>query len=179
MAAYIVVDTDWQDTDIETRAAYGRAAQPAISSYGGRFLTPPGSTAEPLEGDWDPKILTILEFPDVEQGPAVVGVPRVPPSHRHPPGDQCGVQVRPRGRRPGVTPSDAGPDRSAVHPASSCGRREPGEAGPPRGTAASAAAPDERVAVGVPGGRRTPHRPPMRPAGVRGGDSPALHQKSG
>jgi len=67
VAAYIVVDTDWKDTDIETRAAYGRAAQPAISSYGGRFLTPPGSTAEPLEGDWDPKILTILEFPDVEK----------------------------------------------------------------------------------------------------------------
>jgi uncharacterized protein (DUF1330 family) len=65
MAAYLVVDTDWQDTDPETRAAFGRAAQPVIAQYGGRFLTPPGTlTSEPLEGDWAPKILTIVEFPD-------------------------------------------------------------------------------------------------------------------
>jgi uncharacterized protein (DUF1330 family) len=65
LAAYFVVDTDWQDTDPETRATFGRAAQPVIKQYGGRFLTPPGtSTNESLEGDWDPQFLTIVEFPD-------------------------------------------------------------------------------------------------------------------
>ena len=65
MAAYLVVDTDWQDTDPETRAAFGRAAQPVVKQHGGTFLTPPGTLSyEPLEGDWAPKILTIVEFPD-------------------------------------------------------------------------------------------------------------------
>ena len=65
MAAYLVVDTDWQDTDPETRATFGRAAQPVIAQYGGRFLTPPGAIPlETLEGDWAHKILTIVEFPD-------------------------------------------------------------------------------------------------------------------
>ncbi|HEY8447794.1 MAG TPA: DUF1330 domain-containing protein [Thermomicrobiales bacterium] len=66
MAAYLVVDTDWKDTDGETRAAFGRAAQPVIAAHGGKFLTPPGTNAEPLEGDWQPPIVTIIEFPDVE-----------------------------------------------------------------------------------------------------------------
>ena len=64
MAAYLVIDTDWKDTDTETRMAYSRVAQPVIGSYGGRFLTRPGGPAEPLEGDWNPQVLTILEFPD-------------------------------------------------------------------------------------------------------------------
>jgi uncharacterized protein (DUF1330 family) len=67
VAAYVVVDTDWKETDPETRAAFGRAAQPVIRSYGGTFLTPPGSASAPLEGDWDPKILTVIAFPDAEK----------------------------------------------------------------------------------------------------------------
>jgi uncharacterized protein (DUF1330 family) len=66
MAAYLVVDTDWKETDVETRAAFGRAAQPVIRDHGGKFLTPPGSRAEPLEGEWRPTILTIVEFPDAD-----------------------------------------------------------------------------------------------------------------
>ena len=67
MAAYLVVDTDWKDTDSETRAAFGRAAQPIIRTYGGTFLTPAGSNrTESLEGDWHPPILTIVEFPDAD-----------------------------------------------------------------------------------------------------------------
>jgi uncharacterized protein (DUF1330 family) len=67
MAVYLVIDTDWKDTEIETRAAFGRAAQPVIRSYDGKFLTPPGGVSEPLEGDWAPPILTIIEFPVREQ----------------------------------------------------------------------------------------------------------------
>lgn len=51
VAAYLVVDTDWKNTGSEARAAFGRTAQPVVERYGGRFLTPPGSRAEPLEGD--------------------------------------------------------------------------------------------------------------------------------
>lgn len=67
MSAYFVVDTDWKDTDAEKRAEFGRAALPAIQRYGGKFLTPPGAlSSETLEGDWHPKILTIVELPDAE-----------------------------------------------------------------------------------------------------------------
>jgi uncharacterized protein (DUF1330 family) len=66
VAAYLVVDTDWKDTDVATRTAFGRAAQPVIANYGGKFLVPPGRPGEPLEGDWNPPTLTIVEFPDVD-----------------------------------------------------------------------------------------------------------------
>jgi uncharacterized protein (DUF1330 family) len=66
VAAYLVVDTDWKDVDIETRTAFGQAAQPVIRSYGGKFLTSPGNPAEPLEGDWNPAVIMIAEFPDAE-----------------------------------------------------------------------------------------------------------------
>ena len=65
MAAYLVVDTDWKDVDLETCTAFGRAARPVIESYGGKFLTTPGQGgAESIEGDWNPSILTIVEFPN-------------------------------------------------------------------------------------------------------------------
>jgi uncharacterized protein (DUF1330 family) len=67
VAAYLVVDTDWQDTDLAARMAFGRAAQPVIRRYGGTFLTPPGGGVEPMEGGWGPQILTIIEFPDADQ----------------------------------------------------------------------------------------------------------------
>jgi uncharacterized protein (DUF1330 family) len=67
MAAYLVVDTDWKDVDVETRTAFGKAARPVIEGYGGKFLTPPGQGGtESIEGDWNPPILTIVEFPDAE-----------------------------------------------------------------------------------------------------------------
>jgi len=66
MAAYLVVDTDWKETPTETRAEFGRAAQPVIRDHGGAFLTPVGHRSEVLEGDWHPEILTIVEFPDAE-----------------------------------------------------------------------------------------------------------------
>jgi uncharacterized protein (DUF1330 family) len=67
MAAYLVVDADWKDVDIETRTVFGQAAAPVIQRYGGKFLTNRGQSAEPIEGDWNPPILTIVEFPNAEQ----------------------------------------------------------------------------------------------------------------
>jgi uncharacterized protein (DUF1330 family) len=64
MAAYLVVDTDWKDTSRDTRVAFGQIAQPVITTYGGTFLTQPGQPNEPLEGDWHPEVLSIVEFPD-------------------------------------------------------------------------------------------------------------------
>lgn len=64
MAAYLVIDTNWNTTPAETRQAFGRKAQPAIRQHGGRFLTAVDN--EVLEGDWMPPILTIVEFPDAE-----------------------------------------------------------------------------------------------------------------
>jgi uncharacterized protein (DUF1330 family) len=66
VAAYLVVDTDWKDVDLETRTAFGQAAKPVIQNYGGKFLTAPGNPAESIEGDWKPPVLMIAEFPDVD-----------------------------------------------------------------------------------------------------------------
>ncbi|MCC6791699.1 MAG: DUF1330 domain-containing protein [Thermomicrobiales bacterium] len=75
MAAYLVVDTDWNETDLETRQAFGRAAQPVIARFGGTFLTPPGRPSETLEGDWEPKVLSIIAFPDVAAARALWNAP--------------------------------------------------------------------------------------------------------
>jgi uncharacterized protein (DUF1330 family) len=67
MAAYIVVHVDVQDPD--SYAIYKAMAPPSIRQYGGRYLTRGGDT-EVLEGDWTPKRLVLLEFPDMERARA-------------------------------------------------------------------------------------------------------------
>ena len=64
MAAYLVADGDWKDTDSETQSAFIQASRPVILKYGGKSLTPP-EAPERLECEWSPVILTIVEFPDV------------------------------------------------------------------------------------------------------------------
>ena len=73
MAAYLVVENDWKTVPLETRQAFGRVAQPAIHSHGGRFIT--GRFVEPVEGGWAPSIVTIIEFPDLEQARALLAAP--------------------------------------------------------------------------------------------------------
>jgi uncharacterized protein (DUF1330 family) len=75
MAAYLIVDSDWKGTEIETRSRFGRAAQPVIRDFGGTFLTQPGRPGETLEGDWNPETLTIIEFPDVAAAKALMDAP--------------------------------------------------------------------------------------------------------
>jgi uncharacterized protein (DUF1330 family) len=67
VAAYLVVDTDWKDVESEARTAFGQVATPVIQRYGGKFLTNRGQSAQPMEGDWNPSVLTIAEFPDAER----------------------------------------------------------------------------------------------------------------
>jgi len=62
MSAYIVVDVTVSDpAHYET---YKSLAQDAIAQYGGRYLVRGGETVV-LEGEWAPKRVVLLEFPDL------------------------------------------------------------------------------------------------------------------
>jgi uncharacterized protein (DUF1330 family) len=61
MAAYAVVNVEI--TDSAGFAEYRKSVPATIAAFGGRFLTRGGAT-EVLEGEWIPKRLVILEFPD-------------------------------------------------------------------------------------------------------------------
>jgi uncharacterized protein (DUF1330 family) len=67
MAAYIVVDLTVNDPDGFAR--YRDMVPPTIAAYGGRYLVR-GGAITPLEGDWNPRRITVLEFPSVEQARA-------------------------------------------------------------------------------------------------------------
>ena len=62
MAAYAIVNVEI--TDSAGFAEYRKLVPATIAAFGGRFLTRGGAT-EVLEGEWIPKRLVILEFPDV------------------------------------------------------------------------------------------------------------------
>jgi len=64
MAAYIIVEIDVHDP--ATYEEYKMLAPPSIEKYGGRYLVRGGRT-ETLEGDWSPKRIVVLEFPDMEK----------------------------------------------------------------------------------------------------------------
>jgi uncharacterized protein (DUF1330 family) len=63
MPAYVIVETDIHDA--EQYEQYKAASPAAIASGGGRFVARGGELAV-LEGDWTPKRVVILEFPDLE-----------------------------------------------------------------------------------------------------------------
>jgi uncharacterized protein (DUF1330 family) len=67
MPAYIIVETDI--TDPEQYEQYKAASPGAIAAGGGRFLVR-GGELEVLEGDWEPKRLVVLEFPDLDAAKA-------------------------------------------------------------------------------------------------------------
>jgi uncharacterized protein (DUF1330 family) len=67
VAAYVVVDITVLDP--VRYEEYRRQAPASIAAYGGRYLARGGNT-EVLEGEWRPKRLVILEFPDMERGRA-------------------------------------------------------------------------------------------------------------
>lgn len=63
MPAYIIVETDIHDP--EQYEQYKQASPGAVSAGGGRFIVRGGELAV-LEGDWQPKRLVLLEFPDLD-----------------------------------------------------------------------------------------------------------------
>ena len=67
MAAYMIVDLVVKDP--EGFARYREMVPPTVAAYGGRYLARGGAIL-PMEGDWDPTRITVLEFPSVEQARA-------------------------------------------------------------------------------------------------------------
>jgi uncharacterized protein (DUF1330 family) len=61
--AYIIVETDIHDP--EQYELYKQASPGAVAAGGGRFIVRGGELAV-LEGDWQPKRLVLLEFPDLD-----------------------------------------------------------------------------------------------------------------
>lgn len=61
MSAYLVVDLEI--TDATGFEEYRRVVPPVIAKYGGRFVVR-GRVPEVIEGQWKPKRLTLIEFPD-------------------------------------------------------------------------------------------------------------------
>ncbi len=72
MPAYIVVETDIHDPEQYER--YKQATPGAVAAGGGRFIARGGELAV-LEGDWRPKRLVLLEFPDLEAAQRFYGSP--------------------------------------------------------------------------------------------------------
>jgi uncharacterized protein (DUF1330 family) len=64
MVAYVIADIDI--TDAKRFDAYRQMVPPTIAQYGGRYLVRGGAIA-PLEGDWNPSRIVILEFPDAQR----------------------------------------------------------------------------------------------------------------
>ena len=64
MPAYVIaaVEDAW---DQEKLVRYREGNTDAVAKHGGRFVARGGAQAV-LEGDWDPKRLVIIEFPDME-----------------------------------------------------------------------------------------------------------------
>lgn len=67
MAAYVIVDIEV--TDPAGYEEYRKLAAPAVAAFGGKFLVRGGPTAT-LEGNWHPKRVVLLEFPDVQRAQA-------------------------------------------------------------------------------------------------------------
>ena len=65
MAVYLISDADWKGASLETIQEFAAAARSVILKYGGKFLTVP-QTQELLEGDWKPKQVLVVEFPNAE-----------------------------------------------------------------------------------------------------------------
>ena len=62
MAAYVIADVTVKNPDLY--AEYRKQVPATVEKYGGRFLVR-GGAAEPLEGEWRPGRLVVIEFPDV------------------------------------------------------------------------------------------------------------------
>jgi len=63
MSAYFVIELDVQDGP--SLAEYEREVTEHVVAAGGRFLAR-GGDIRPIEGDWNPKRIIIVEFPDVD-----------------------------------------------------------------------------------------------------------------
>lgn len=72
MSAYIVFDIDVQDP--EAYKEYVRLARPSVAQYGGKVLALSDAVA-PVEGDWTPRRIVIIEFADAARARAWMDSP--------------------------------------------------------------------------------------------------------
>lgn len=79
MPAYVI--NDMEITDPQRFEEYKRLSPPTVAAYGGRFLAR-GGELSPLEGDWRPRRLVVLEFPDMAQAQAWLDSPEYAPARR-------------------------------------------------------------------------------------------------
>lgn len=64
MSAYIISDVTAKDAD--AFQTYRTRAAASIAQYGGRYLVR-GGPIEQLEGNWAPRAIIVVEFPDIER----------------------------------------------------------------------------------------------------------------
>ena len=64
MSAYIISDVTAKDAD--AFQTYRSRAAASIARYGGRYLVR-GGPIEQLEGNWAPRAIIVVEFPDIER----------------------------------------------------------------------------------------------------------------
>jgi uncharacterized protein (DUF1330 family) len=64
MPAFVVVDIDVKDPALYER--YKQLAPVSIAAHGGKYIAR-GGKVDILEGDWNPRRLVILQFPDAAQ----------------------------------------------------------------------------------------------------------------
>ena len=62
MPAYLIADIDV--TDQEGFKKYHEAVPATIEKHGGKYMVR-GGEVEPMEGDWTPKRMVVLEFPNM------------------------------------------------------------------------------------------------------------------
>ena len=64
MAAYVIGDIEI--TDPAAFREYRDRVSATVEQYGGKFVVR-GGRVTPKEGDWQPRLLVMLEFPSLEQ----------------------------------------------------------------------------------------------------------------
>lgn len=69
MPAYVI--NDMEVTDPKLLEEYKKLSPATVALYGGKFIAR-GGTTEVIEGEWTPKRLVILEFPDLARAKAWV-----------------------------------------------------------------------------------------------------------
>ncbi|WP_209332471.1 DUF1330 domain-containing protein [Lunatimonas salinarum] len=67
MPAYVIVEVSIHDP--ERYEAYKALTPSSLEPFGGRFVVR-GGASEPLEGDWNPERIILLEFPSADQARA-------------------------------------------------------------------------------------------------------------
>lgn len=70
MSAFMVVDIE--PTDAGAMGRYTQGAMPILENFGGRVVAF-DPAALPLEGDWNPRQMIIVEFPSKEPIQAYLG----------------------------------------------------------------------------------------------------------